>query len=72
MKKQLAEILINEYYNLFSVTLENTICKYEASKCAVLAVQEIIRALEINKWQNQKVIDFYDKVLIQIENYEFD
>lgn len=70
MKKQLAEILINEYYNLFSVTLENTISKYEASKCAEVTVKEVIKALRINQEQNQKVIEFYEKVLIHIKNYE--
>ena len=70
MKKQLAEILINEYYNLFSVTLENTISKYEAIKCAEVAVKEVINALRINEWQNQKAIEFYEKVLIHIKNHE--
>jgi hypothetical protein len=66
MKKQLAEILIAKYYNLFSITLENSISKYEAEKCAILAVQEVIEALKINSWQNANVIDFYDQVLIEI------
>ena len=70
MEKQLAEILINKYYHLFSVTLENTVSKYEASKCAIVAVQEVIEALKINSWQNAGAINFYDKVLTEIENYE--
>jgi len=70
MKKQLAAILINEYYNLFSITLENSISKYEAMQCAEVAVKEVIKALRINQEQNQKIIEFYEKVLIHIENYE--
>jgi hypothetical protein len=66
MEKQLAEILITKYYDLFSITLENSISKYEAEKCAILAVQEVIEALKINSWQNAHVIDFYDKVLTEI------
>jgi hypothetical protein len=46
--------------------LENSISKYEAEKCAILAVQEVIEALKINSWQNADIIDFYDRVLIEI------
>ena len=69
-EKKLAEILINKYYHLFSVTLENTVSKYEASKCAIIAVQEVIESLSFNQWQNRNTIEFYDNVLTEIENYE--
>lgn len=51
MNKQLAEILINEYYNLFSVTLENTVSKYEACKRA-----ELVDGVEVVK-TNEFIID---------------
>jgi hypothetical protein len=42
--KEKAEELVDKYYNLFSVKLENTICVYEAKHCALIAVDEIINA----------------------------
>ena len=40
--KEKAEELVDKYYNLFSVKLENTICIYEAKHCALIAVDEIL------------------------------
>ena len=43
--KEKAEQLVNKYFNLFAVDLENTISKYEAIECAKIAVEEIIKLL---------------------------
>jgi hypothetical protein len=40
--KEKAEELVDKYYNLFSVKLENTICVYEAKHCALIAVDEML------------------------------
>jgi hypothetical protein len=40
-----AEDLVDKYYHLFSVELENTINYREAKQCALIAVDEIIKAL---------------------------
>jgi hypothetical protein len=40
--KEKARDLVEKYYHLFSVKLENTICIYEAKHCALIAVNEII------------------------------
>ena len=37
-----AKQLVEKYYNLFSIQLENEISMMEAKRCALLAVQEII------------------------------
>jgi hypothetical protein len=36
--KEKAQELVDKYYHLFSVELENTICIYEAKECALIAV----------------------------------
>jgi len=40
--KEKAIELVDKYYHLFSVKLENTICVYEAKHCALIAVDELI------------------------------
>ena len=43
MKPKLkAKELVEKYYHLFSVELENTIADYEAKECALIAVDEIL------------------------------
>jgi hypothetical protein len=37
-----AKELVEKYYHLFSVELENTIADYEAKECALIAVDEIL------------------------------
>ena len=38
-----------------------------AKKCALIAVDEILEALELNTWQNQKQIEYYQEVKQEIE-----
>lgn len=40
--KELAEELVNKYYNLFCINLENSISIYESKQCALIAVKEIL------------------------------
>ncbi len=40
--KEQAKKLLNRYFDLFSIQLENTISEYEAKHCALVAVNEII------------------------------
>ena len=42
--KEKAKDLVDKYYHLFSVELENTIADYEAKECALIAVDEIIES----------------------------
>jgi hypothetical protein len=44
--KEKAKELLNKYYHLFSVELENTIDYREAKQCALIAVDEIIKDRE--------------------------
>ena len=58
--KEKAKELIDKYYHLFSVELENTIADYEAKECALIAVDEILISIklitmdEIIYWQEVK------------------
>ena len=45
--KEKAKELVEKYFYLFSVELENTIDDYEAKECALIAVDEIIGQWEI-------------------------
>lgn len=40
--KELAKELVEKYFYLFSVELENTIANYESKECALIAVNYII------------------------------
>ena len=72
--KEKAKDLVDKYYHLFSVELENTIADYEAKECALIAVDEIIGQWEIidvylangNGQLNQN-LDYWYKVQQEIE-----
>ena len=51
-----AKELVDKYYNLFSVELENTIDYREAKQCALIAVDEILDkdGYNNNYWQAVK------------------
>lgn len=55
--KEKAKELIELYYNLFSVELENTIDHREAQQCALIAVEEILNAITFNMYDE----DAYNK-----------
>jgi hypothetical protein len=46
--KEKAKELVEKYYELFSFELENTICIYEAKHCALIAVDEIEKAIDFD------------------------
>ena len=54
-----AEQLLDKYYKLFSVDLENTISEYEAIECAKITVDEILKSVAPIDWgKNEDDIDF--------------
>jgi hypothetical protein len=65
--KEKAEELVNEFYNYtMDVIILST--SLECSKqCALIAVDEIITALDEHQWQNKSVIEFYFYVKQEIE-----
>lgn len=64
--KEKAEELVDEYYHLFSVELENTIDYREAKQCALIVVDEILSFIEDDRfgfsWK-----DYYFEVKQEIE-----
>ena len=56
--KEKAKELVDKYYHLFSVELENTIDYREAKQCALIAVDEILdnceNIFEAEYWQEVK------------------
>lgn len=40
--KEKAKELVEKFYHLFKITLENSISKREAQQCALIAVEELI------------------------------
>lgn len=53
--KEKAKELVDKYYHLFSVKLENTIADYEAIECALIVVDEIIKHIEVS-YHNKDII----------------
>jgi hypothetical protein len=62
--KEKAKELVDKYYHLFSVELENTICIYEAKHCALIAVDEILKE---HYPQDIKRCDYFMEVKQEIE-----
>ena len=61
--KEKAEELVNKC----DETLEFSTPQRFARKCALIAVDEIIDALDFNQWQNAKQIDYWKEVKQEIE-----
>lgn len=69
--KEKAKELINKYYHLFSVELENTIDHREAKHCAFIAVKEIINSNPHSNPLNTKAystMNFWEEVKQEITN----
>ena len=69
--KEKAEDLVAKFFQFkprlkFDIDNENEY--YQAKKCALIAVDEIIIALNFHQWQNTKQIDYYIEVRQEIEN----
>ena len=68
--KEKAEDLVAKFFQFkprlkFDIDNENEY--YQAKKCALIAVDEIIIALNFHQWQNTKQIDYYIEVRQEIE-----
>ena len=63
--------IIEKYYKLFSVTLENTISKYEATHCAIAEVTGIISSNPHSNPFNTDVystMEYWQEVKTILEN----
>lgn len=70
--KEKAKELVDRYYNLFSVDLENTISIYEAKECALTAIDYIIGSIPTQpsstEMERMDAIVFWINVKSEIEN----
>jgi len=67
--KEKAEELVNRMYEVDAFDDYNNISmQYNHAKlCALIAVDEILTALEQNHWQNRMIIDYYLEIKQEIE-----
>ena len=56
--KELAKELIRRYYRDSDLLVED-LSWIQAKECALIAVEEILTALDEHQWQNRNVIEFY-------------
>jgi hypothetical protein len=69
-EEQAAE-LVNKYYNLFSIDLENSISIYEAAQCALEAVYVILNAdIPMLEEDADAFYDYWTQVYNELEKYE--
>ena len=69
--KEKAEELFSKYYNSIEHTLSEEYSPHEmfvVKQCALIAVDEIIIALNYNQWKNTSQIDYFIQVRNEIEN----
>jgi hypothetical protein len=64
--KEKSEELVNKF-SFFADTLHNG-NKENAKQCALIAVGEILEALEENHWQNRLMMNYYCEVKQEIEH----
>jgi len=70
--KEKTKELVDKYYNLFSVELENTIDYREAKQSAIITVDEIVKECsewvggDFSRWEQSR-IDYWQEVKQEIE-----
>lgn len=60
-REKASELIVN--YQLKCKSLDYQ----EAKQCSLIAVDEIIEALDCKQWQNKSMIDWYNQVKQEIE-----
>ena len=55
------------YWKYFQKCADSSYPDNMAKECALIAVDEIIDALDFNQWQNAKQIDYWKEVKQEIE-----
>ena len=67
MKQTAVEEKARDLVDIYDNTLTYLESKSKAKQCALIAVDEIITALDEHQWQNRNVIEFYFSVKQEIE-----
>lgn len=73
--KEKAKELVDKYYYLFLIKLENTIDYRSSKKCALIALNEVLdfmmnddKESETCYWANHPTLDYWYNVKHEIEN----
>ena len=59
--------LVNKFYPNVQWKLGQEDCLDRAKRCALIAVDEVIKALEEHKWQNRHIIDEYEQLKKELD-----
>jgi hypothetical protein len=62
--KEKAKELIDKYQFVY---IQNYTSMFEVKQCALIAVDELIEALDENSWQNRLIIDYWKEVKHELE-----
>lgn len=62
--REKAKQLIDKYQFVY---IQNYTSMFEVKQCALIAVDELIEALDENAWQNRNVAEYYKEVKHEIE-----
>lgn len=67
--KEKAKQIVNKMFNCDKSTPKESMAMLypHAKQCALIAIEDIIDALEVNQWQNRNVIEYYTEVKHEIE-----
>lgn len=63
-------LCIDEIYNVDLFCDECGMSNDAAKYCALIAVDEVLEALDGNQWHNRNYIDYYKEVKLEIKSYE--
>jgi hypothetical protein len=70
--KEKAEELFDKYYQIFVDDIDEHFIdtsKRISKQCALIAVDEVIESLHEHHWQNRLIINYWEEVKHEIENY---
>lgn len=67
--KEKAKELFDKFMKPVDGLHKYPMCFDTAKQCALIAVDEIIEALHEHHWQNRLIINYWEEVKQEIENY---
>ncbi len=69
-KEKAKELIDSMYYEISDLSVTNDVLEDLAKQLVLVAVNEVLTALDEHKWQNHSVIRFYEEVKLEINGYE--
>ena len=68
--KEKAESLVEKFENLNSIKMsDDSRIEYPtARQCALIAVDEVLNALEEHRWQNRLIMDYWEEIKQEIKS----